>query len=130
MKKLLLFTVCALLFGVSNANAQKPAHITFDRLVIDVGEFPETSPVKSAIFNFKNTGEQPLVINQAVASCGCTVPEYSKQPIMPGKSGQIKVTYNGKNKFPGRFKKSVTVRTNGDQEVTRIYISGNMTAAK
>ena len=48
---------------------------------------------------------------------------------MPGKSGTIKVTYNGKGKFPGHFKKSITVRTNGQPEMTRLYIEGTMTEA-
>jgi hypothetical protein len=71
-----------------------------------------------------------LVINQAVASCGCTVPEYTKNPIQPGEKGEIKVTYNGTGKFPGHFKKSITVRTNGDVEMTRLYIEGEMTKAE
>ena len=71
-------------------------------------------------------GEQPLVINQAVASCGCTVPKYTKEPILPGKSGEIEVTYNGAGKALGHFKKSITVRTNGKVEITRLYIEGEM----
>jgi hypothetical protein len=72
-------------------------------------------------------GQAPLVINQVVASCGCTVPKYEKKPIAPGQQGTINVTYNGKGKFPGHFKKSITVRTNGKTEMTRLYIEGDMT---
>jgi hypothetical protein len=75
-------------------------------------------------------GEQPLVVNQAIASCGCTVPEYTKTPVKPGETGEIKVTYNGAGKFPGHFKKSITIRTNGAVEMTRLYIEGDMTEAK
>jgi hypothetical protein len=82
------------------------------------------------VFKFTNVGNQPLVINQAVASCGCTVPEYTKTPIPPGGKGRVEVTYNGKGKFPGHFKQSITIRTNGIYAVTRIYIEGNMTEAK
>ena len=81
-------------------------------------------------FTFTNVGEQPLVVNQAIASCGCTVPEFTKEPIAPGGKGEIKVTYNGEGKFPGHFKKSITVRTNGSVEMTRLYIEGDMTEAK
>jgi len=129
MKKYLLITM--LLFcGMNVALAQKPAEIKFDKLTHDFGTFSEKSPVVSCTFTFTNVGESPLIINQAVASCGCTVPEYTKTPIQPGEKGEIKVTYNGTGKFPGHFKKSITVRTNGAVEMTRLYIEGEMTEAK
>ena len=129
MKKILVLTM--LLFcGMSVALAQKPAEIKFDKLTHDFGTFSEKSPVVSCTFTFTNVGESPLIINQAVASCGCTVPEYTKTPIQPGEKGEIKVTYNGTGKFPGHFKKSNTVRTNGAVEMTRLYIEGEMTEAK
>ena len=129
MKKILVLTM--LLFcGMSVALAQKPAEIKFDKLTHDFGTFSEKEPVVSCTFSFTNVGESPLIINQAVASCGCTVPEYTKTPIKPGESGEIKVTYNGTGKFPGHFKKSITVRTNGAVEMTRLYIEGEMTEAK
>lgn len=129
MKKILLFTM--LLFcGMNAALAQKPAEIKFDKLTHDFGTFSEKNPVVSCTFSFTNVGEVPLVINQAVASCGCTVPEYTKTPIQPGEKGEIKVTYNGTGKFPGHFKKSITVRTNGAVEMTRLYIEGEMTKAE
>ena len=84
------------------------------------------SAVAGAKIKF-DTGDKPLVITQAVASCGCTVPTYTKQPIQPGEKGELKVTYNGAGKFPGKFKKSITVRTNGTPEMTRLYVEGEMT---
>jgi hypothetical protein len=129
MKKILLFTM--LFFcGMNVALAQKPAEIKFDKLTHDFGTFSEKNPVVSCTFTFTNVGETNLVINQAVASCGCTVPEYTKTPIKPGEKGEIKVTYNGTGKFPGHFKKSITVRTNGAVEMTRLYIEGEMTKAE
>ncbi len=112
------------------ATAQKQAQIKFDKLTHDFGTFSESSPVVECTFTFKNVGEAPLIINQAVASCGCTVPSYTKEPIAPGATGAIKVTYNGKGKFPGHFKKTITIRTNGATELTRLYVEGNMTEAK
>jgi len=82
------------------------------------------------VFTYTNVGDAPLIINQAVASCGCTVPEYTKAPVMPGQKGQLKVTYNGAGKFPGHFKKSITVRTNGVVEMTRLYVEGDMEEEK
>ena len=111
-------------------SAQKQAEIKFDKVSHDFGTFPESNPVVECTFTFKNVGDAPLVINQAMASCGCTVPSYPKEPIAPGAQGVIKVTYNGKGKFPGHFKKTVTIRTNGATELTRLYVEGNMTEEK
>lgn len=124
MKKILsiaLLLVC----GLQMAYAQ--AKIKFDKLEHDFGTFPETQAVQKVTFTFTNAGNQPLVINQAIASCGCTVATYTKTPIKPGQKGTLTVTYNGKGKFPGHFKKSVTVRTNGVPEMTRLYVEGEMT---
>lgn len=129
MKKLLLIL---LMFtcGITATLAQKPAEIKFDKLTHNFGTFSEKEPVVSCVFTYTNVGEQNLIINQAIASCGCTVPEYTKTPIKPGEQGIIKVTYNGAGKFPGHFKKSITVRTNGAVEMTRLYVEGEMTEAK
>ncbi|MCI6459948.1 MAG: DUF1573 domain-containing protein [Prevotella sp.] len=105
---------------------KKQAEIKFDKYIHNFGEFSELSPKVTCVFTYTNVGNAPLVINQAVASCGCTVPEYTKQPVMPGQKGEIKVTYNGAGKFPGHFKKSITVRTNGKVEMTRLYVEGDM----
>ena len=126
MKKIVMITML-LMCGLTSALAQKPAEIKFDKLTHDFGTFSEKNPVVTCVFTFTNIGEQPLIINQAMASCGCTVPEYTKDPIKPGEKGEIKVTYNGTGKFPGHFKKSITIRTNGVVEMTRLYIEGEMT---
>lgn len=121
-----LMMVCSL----SYALAQKQAEIKFDKMEHNFGTFAESQPVQKCTFTFTNTGDAPLVINQAVASCGCTVPSYTKEPIAPGKKGTISVTYNGKGKFPGHFKKTITVRSNAKTEMTRLYILGNMEEGK
>jgi hypothetical protein len=126
MKKTILS--CLMLVFTMAVMAQQPAQIKFDKTTVNFGTITEKSPVATCTFTFTNIGEQPLVINQAIASCGCTVPEYSKEPIPAGGKGEIKVTYNGEGKFPGHVKKSVTVRTNGAIEMTRIYIEGEMKA--
>jgi hypothetical protein len=82
------------------------------------------------VFTFKNIGKTPLIISNASASCGCTVPEFPKEPIMPGKSGQIKVTFHtaGKN---GPFDKTVYIMSNASPERERyeIHIKGSVTPA-
>ena len=127
MKKFMLSTLL-LICGIMVASAQ--AEIKFDKTTHNFGKFSESSPVVTCTFTFTNTGDKPLIINQAVASCGCTVPEYTKDPIQPGDKGTIKVTYNGTGKFPGHFKKSITVRTNAKVEMTRLYIEGDMEEKK
>ncbi len=106
------------------------AEIKFDTLKVNLGTFSEAQPEQKCSFTFTNTGTAPLVINQAFASCGCTVPTYTKTPVKPGEKGKIDVTYNGKGKFPGHFSKTVTVRSNAKNEIVRLTIEGTMTAAK
>lgn len=129
MKKMILMTLM-LVCGMTMTMAQKPAQIKFEKTTHNFGSFSESNPKVTCTFTYTNVGEQPLVVNQAIASCGCTVPEYTKTPVQPGEKGEIKVTYNGAGKFPGHFKKSITIRTNGAVEMTRLYIEGDMTEAK
>jgi hypothetical protein len=123
MKKIFLTLLMAVV-SIQFVSAQ--AQIKFDKVSYDFGTFLESNAVQKCTFTFTNVGDKPLVINQAVASCGCTVPSYTKTPIKPGQKGAVTVTYNGKGKFPGHFKKTVTVRTNGVPEMTRLYIEGVM----
>lgn len=105
----------------------KQAKITFDKLKHDFGTFSGDEPVVTCVFGFVNDGDAPLVIHQAIASCGCTVPTYTRMPIKPGEKGEIEVTYNGYGKTPGKFTKSITVRTNAAESTVRLYITGHMT---
>lgn len=125
MKKIFLTTLF-LVSSILIVLAQGTAEITFDKTTHNFGTFSENSPKVTCKFQFKNTGDGPLVIHQAIASCGCTVPRYSKEPLKPGESGEITVTYDGTGKFPGHFRKTITIRTNGKKEITRLYIEGDM----
>ena len=81
--------------------------------VMDYGTIEQDSdPYR--FFNFTNTGNQPLVIKHAKGSCGCTVPEYPKEPIMPGESSQIKVRY-ATNRL-NAFTKTITLTTNEGED--------------
>lgn len=118
----LFLCLCAL-----TVQAQKHAEIKFDVTSYDFGRFPESSPKQTCKFYFTNTGDDLLVIHQAVASCGCTVPEYSKEPIRPGERGSITVIYNGQGHALGAFRKSITLRTNAKETaMVRLYITGEM----
>lgn len=130
MKKFLIMSVM-LMASVCFAMAQQnQASIKFDKMIHNFGTFSEDQPTQKCVFTFTNVGTAPLIINQAVASCGCTIPSYTKAPIKPGEKGEIKVTYNGTGAFPGHFKKTITVRTNGITELTRLYIEGVMSENK
>ena len=130
MKKFLIMSVM-LMASVCFAMAQQnQASIKFDKMIHNFGTFSENQPTQKCVFTFTNVGTAPLIINQAVASCGCTIPSYTEAPIKPGEKGEIKVTYNGTGAFPGHFKKTITVRTNGVTELTRLYIEGVMSENK
>ncbi len=94
MKKFLLVTLMMFL-GLSFSMAQRKADIKFDKITYNFGTFSENNPIQKVTFTFTNIGNAPLVINQVVASCGCTVPSYEKRPVAPGQKGSINITYNG-----------------------------------
>lgn len=130
MKKIILATILSVFGLFVFASGAGEAEIKFEKTTHNFGTFPESSPKVTCTFKFTNTGDNLLVIHQAIASCGCTVPQYSKEPIKPGESGEIVVTYNGAGKFPGHFKKSITIRTNAKQEIVRLYVEGDMLGGK
>lgn len=76
-------------------------------------------------FIFKNVGDTPLVISSVRASCGCTTPYWTKEPVQPGETGVIKASYNSKNR-PGSFHKSITITSNAKKNVFRLYIKGSV----
>ena len=76
---------------------------------IDYGKVTKEEDSGLRVFEFTNTGNQPLLIKDVKSSCGCTVPSFSKDPIMPGKTGKIEVKYNMN---PGPSRKTITVESN------------------
>lgn len=80
------------------------------------------------VFNFSNTGAKPLIVEVATAECGCTTPEYPKEPIAKGKQGNIKVTYNAAT--AGAFSKKVTVKFASIDEPTILTIQGEVIPKK
>ena len=112
--------------AVATTKAENYAELTFDTLRHDFGKFSKDEPLVRCAFAFTNTGTAPLIIHQAFASCGCTIPTYTKEPIKPGEKGTIDVTYDGTNKFPGHFQKTITIRSNAINEVVRLTIEGLM----
>jgi len=90
----------------------------------DFGDIKEGDVVEHT-FMFKNTGAAPLIISNASASCGCTVPDWPKEPIAVGDEGEIKVRFNSKGK-PGLQNKTVTVTANTYPKQTRVRIKANV----
>ncbi|MBO7138342.1 MAG: DUF1573 domain-containing protein [Bacteroidaceae bacterium] len=112
--------------AVATTKAENYAEIAFDTLRYNFGKFSKAEPLVRCSFPFTNTGTAPLIIHQAFASCGCTIPTYTKEPIKPGEKGVIDVTYDGTDKFPGHFQKTITIRSNAINEVVRLTIEGIM----
>lgn len=87
------------------------------------GKIPQNKPAK-ATFSFTNEGNEPLIITQATGSCGCTVANYPKEPIMPGQKGEVTAIYNAANL--GSFHKTVTLTSNSAQAKTVLSINGEV----
>lgn len=123
MKKKLSSFFTATLLGTVIAFAGEP-DIEFITKSHDFGNISESGGPVTCEFEFVNTGDEPLVIVSANASCGCTRPEFPKKPIKAGKKGVIKVTYLPQER-PGEFNKTVRVRTNAkNSKKISLKISG------
>jgi hypothetical protein len=131
MKKVTLFFsllfVTALISQNANAQIVSGAKIEFSKETHDYGTVKYGAD-GTCTFDFTNTGTEPLIISNAKGSCGCTVPEWPKEPIAPGATGTIKVSYDTKR--PGAISKSVTITSNDATEPTKVIrITGNVLPA-
>ena len=107
----------------STAVAEGPqGKIEFGETAYDFGTVQEGEVVEH-VFKFTNTGEAPVILSQVSASCGCTTPEYTTDPVLPGKEGQIKVSFNSRGQR-GTQQKIVTVSSNAENNVTTVQIKG------
>ncbi len=126
MKRFLqLLSVLSLLAIVNTAVAQSKAKIVFDKTVHDYGTFKEADGVQTTTFKFTNKGDVPLVLTNVRASCGCTTPKWTREPVAPNSTGEIQVTYNPQNR-PGSFNKSVTVSSNAETATVILQIKGTV----
>lgn len=99
--------------------------IKFTETEHDYGTINEDDGLAETVFEFVNTGSQPLILNNVKATCGCTTPEWTKNPVAPSQKGTIKVSYNPQNR-PGAFTKNVNVYSNTSQAVTVLAIKGSV----
>ncbi len=125
MKKITFGLITFFCLVSLKAQHSKP-NFSFDNTIHDFGNVKEEKGPISHEFSFTNTGGQPLVIHNVRASCGCTEPEWSKQPIPPGGKGFVKATYNPQNR-PGNFNKTITITANTETPNTVLRITGNVT---
>lgn len=123
---LLIFTAVSIQAqdNVLAANPNAP-EISFDKTVHDYGTIVQGSD-GTCEFKFTNTGKEPLILNKPTSSCGCTVPTWPQEPILPGKSDVIKVTYATHNVGP--INKTVTVTSNAKTSRVVLSIKGTVTA--
>lgn len=141
MRKLSILFICLLLLAFSacrkkgNPMAGLPAvilkdttSVVFAETQFAFGKINEGDKVEH-VFKFKNTGDKDLIIANAWGSCGCTVPEYPKEPIKPRAEGEIKVTFNSTGK-KGEQHKSVTVQMNTIRHNEEIFLTGEVTPAE
>jgi len=122
MKKYSFLLVC-LVFSMV-AMAQKPV-INFEVKSHDFGKINEKDGNVTYVFEFTNKGDAPLVVNRVQASCGCTTPTWTKEPVEAGKKGIITVTYNPSGR-PGMFTKSITIYSNDTKEQCVLMIKGEV----
>lgn len=111
---------------ISAIYAQENAQIHADELTYNFGTIAESDGPASHTFVITNKGNAPLVITRVTASCGCTQPQWTKSPIAPGKTGEVKITYNPKGR-PGPFYKTVSIFSNGKKGSYSLAIKGNVT---
>lgn len=128
--KQIIFIFMAILLATGIASAQKgKAVISAEVTSHDFGTIKEADGEVSCTFTIKNAGEGPLVLTRVIASCGCTTPEWTKEPIAPGKTGDVKITYNPKGR-PGAFAKTISIYSNGKTGSFILIIRGNVEGAK
>ena len=129
---LLIFSI--LLFGIFSGHAYSQGEIqigtpeiTFEKTLHDYGVIDQNGNGEYE-FKFTNTGTAPLLIKLAKGTCGCTVPEWSREPIQPGASSAIIVKYDTKR--VGTFAKGVTITANTEQRISNLKINGEVKASK
>lgn len=104
---------------------QRKANISFNKTAHNFGKIKEADGLVSTVFEFVNTGNVPLIIQDVQTSCGCTTPEYSKEPVRPGEKGFVKALYDPSGR-PGFIDKEITVKSNAENSPIVLKISGTV----
>lgn len=123
LQRFLLVCFGLMLFAV--AGAQNGAQLKVDEITYNFGDINEADGPATHIFTVKNTGSSPLVITRVTASCGCAKPDWTKEPIVAGATGELKVAFDPKGR-PGPFHKTVSIYSNGNRGSYTLAIKGNV----
>ncbi len=126
MKRILLL-LCVAGFIVPLRSQTVQPKISFNELTHDFGKFKEADGKVTYKFEFINTGGGDLIIQNVSASCGCTAPRWTREPVAPGAKGYVAATYNPAGR-PGAFRKYVTVISNSNSGSVRLTIAGEVEA--
>ncbi len=117
------FSALVLLVGLTTVSFAQKGVLKFKEETHKFGKVPQGVPVTNE-FVFTNTGTDPVVISNVTVSCGCTTPVWSKAPVLPGKTGIIKATFNAA--AAGSFNKPVTVFSNTEGGSITLYLNGEV----
>jgi len=121
---IVFFSIGMTLQGFAQEEEKNGPKIKFEEESHSFGDVKQGEKV-SHKFTFKNTGNQPLVLSNVLSSCGCTVTEWPKEPIQPGKSSEIEVKFNSTNRM-GKENKVITIFSNAITPQTRIKITATV----
>src|SRR5690606_34226755 len=109
---------------VANKAATGGGIIEFEETAFDFGEVKEGEVIEH-VYTYTNTGKTPVILSQVSASCGCTTPSYTQTPVLPGKSGEIKVSFDSNGQV-GKQQKIVTIASNAENGVTTVQLKGEV----
>jgi hypothetical protein len=124
-KILLVFAVIiGFAFTASAQDSQKP-EFKFNEEKHDFGKIPQGNPV-TTVFEYTNTGTEPLILSDVKPTCGCTIADYTKTPVLKGDKGLIKITYNAAAAYP--FNKTIVVTSNAKTPQKYLVIVGEVVA--
>jgi hypothetical protein len=118
------FTILFLAFLFCNTALLAQGQYKFNEQSHDFGSVTEGN-IASHEFEFTNVGNQPIIISNVKASCGCTTPFWTKEPVLPGQIGKIKASYNSKGR-PGAFNKTITITSNASEPSKMLTIKGSV----
>ncbi len=124
MKRVILLFMAVLAMNFANAQQKDPV-MNFTKTSHNFGNIKQEDGPASVRFEFVNTGGKPIIIKEVKSSCGCTTPNWSKQPIPPGSKGFVEAVYDPRNR-PGHFSKTVTVYSNASNSPVVLTITGNV----
>jgi hypothetical protein len=128
MRRLIFPVIAVLLFSCTQKNSEEKAkssgqELFFAETTYNFGEMMENGPGTFKI-EFKNKGDQPIIINRVRSSCGCTIPSWPKEPVAPEQTGEIEVKYN--TALTGSFMKSVYIYSTAENSPVKLMVKGKV----